>query len=75
MKEFYKTQVGICAILKDIDFLGLFAPWNDYWNWAPMWMMDSLKNYEEMRTEFLKITGFPEEITNSLIRFYERHEP
>jgi hypothetical protein len=75
MKEFYNTQVDICERLKGIDFLGLFAPWNDHWNWAPMWMMDSLKDQLEMRAEFGKRFGFPEEIQNSLIRFYERYEP
>ncbi|MGD0804020.1 MAG: hypothetical protein ABSA11_08115 [Candidatus Bathyarchaeia archaeon] len=75
MREFYKAQVELCARLKGIDFLSLFQPWNAVWNWTPVWMMDSLKNFIEMRTEFMRSFGFPEEITNQLLRFYERHEP
>jgi hypothetical protein len=75
IREFYKTQLETFYKHEAADFLGMFQPWSEGWNWTPMWMMDSLEIYFEMQREFRRRFGRAEAISSAIFRFNERHEP
>lgn len=75
IREFYKTQLETFYKHEAADFLGMFQPWSEGWNWTPMWMMDSIEIYFELQREFRRRFGRTEAISNAIYRFNERHEP
>lgn len=75
IRGFYNTQLEIFYKNEEADFLGIFRPWSELWNWTPMWMLDSTEIYFELQREFRRRFGRSEMISNVIFRFHERHEP
>ena len=73
LKEHYKAAIQACEELEDVDFLGLFIPMNEHWNWTYIFRTNSLGKFREFRVVLEDLYGGrPESFTTSLWRFYEK---
>lgn len=60
--------------LDGVDFLGLFIPMNEYWNWSYFFKTESIGKYADIRrTTEMRYGGRPESFSSSLWRFYEKY--
>ena len=75
LQEYYSEQCELFEGVEDEWFLGLYSPWTDEWNWAFLYMIDSLGRFYDLNHEFYKSHPRPESITLSIQRIYERFEP
>jgi len=72
LKEYYKVIKKTCEGKDGIEFLGLYRPLNEGWNWAHFLKTDNLDKWRELDKEInKKYVDVNYNVTNTMTRVYE----
>jgi hypothetical protein len=76
LKEHYQAVKTACEGLAGVDFLGLFSPTNEAWNWVYLFKTESMGKHREISRETEELFGGrPEGFSSTLWRMYEKYDP
>jgi len=72
LKEYYKVIKKACEGKDGIEFLGLYRPLNEGWNWAHFLKTDDLDKWRELDKEInKKNVDMNDNVTSTMTRMYE----
>lgn len=75
LKEHYETVKRACEGLDGVDFVGLYSPANEAWNWVYLFETESMGKHREISRETEELFGGrPEGFTSTLWRIYEKRD-
>lgn len=76
LKEGYEIVKKTCEEEDGVEFMGLFSPYNERWNWVYMFKVDSWERFREADDKWTeRLGGRPKQATNVIYRMYEKYEP
>ncbi|MCX6654295.1 MAG: hypothetical protein NTY03_04140 [Candidatus Bathyarchaeota archaeon] len=72
LKEYYEVIKKVCKEREGVEFLGLYRPLNDGWNWAYFIKTDNIDKWSELDNEINKLyVDVNDNVTKILTRIYE----
>ncbi len=70
LKEYYEVIKKVFKGKDGIEFLGLYRPLNEGWNWAYFLKTDNLVKWRELDNEIAKYVDIYDNITSTMTRIY-----
>jgi hypothetical protein len=70
LKEYYEVVKKACKGKDGVEFLGLYRPLNEGWNWVYFLKTDSLDKWRELDNEIAKYVDVYDNVTSTMTRIY-----
>ena len=72
LKEYYEVIKKVCKEKEGIEFLGLYKPLNEGWNWAYFLKTDNLDKWRKLDNEINKLyADMNDNVTSTMTRIFE----
>lgn len=76
LKEDYDIAKKACNEVDGVNFMGLYGPVNERWNWAYIYEAESREKFWKAMEKTSELRGGrPKQVTNVIVRLYRKREP
>jgi hypothetical protein len=71
IREHYQSVNQACGSIEGAEFIGLYRPLNDAWNWTHFMKVDTLEKWREIDREIHRLyPDIDDDVSYSMSRFY-----